>query len=166
MSTQLKSLMLATLFVLIISCQRSSPTIYHDHEKLLSYHLVSKVVPSISGGFIEVRHSLSFESRKSFLDFCLYSIKDSSKLNDTITQVFNKFLNFSKGKFYQTNNTYGSQKVKGTVLFKANSNNSDEFAILYCDFKCTPGCGRTTLYFFRRNQNLWLLSDSSNLSIE
>lgn len=166
MSIKLKYVTLASLLMLLISCQRSSPVINYDHEKLLSYSLVSKVVPSISGGFIEIRYSLPFENHKSFLDFCLYSIKDSSKLNDTITQVFNKFLNFSKGRFYQTNNTYGSQKVKGTVLFKAYSNNSDEFAILYCDFKCTPGCGRTTLYFFKKTQNQWILADSSELSIE
>lgn len=166
MVNQLKYIKLASLLVLLISCKRSGPTIYYDHEKLLSYHLVAKVVPGISGDFKEVRHSISYENYKSFKDFCLYSIKDSSMLNDTITQVFNKFLNFSKGRFYQTYNTYGSKKVKGTVLFKAFSNSLDEYAILYCDYKCTPGCGRTTLYFFKKAQNQWLLADSSKLSIE
>ena len=166
MGSLLRQLLIFSILTLLISCQRSSPTIYYDQEKRLSYSLVAKAVPSIAGGFKEVRHSLTFDNQKSFKDFCLYSIKDSSKLNDTVTQVFNKFLNFSKGKFYQTNNTYSSQKVKGTVLFKAYSNNSDEFAILYCDFKCRKDCGRTTLYFFKKGQNQWLLADSSELSIE
>jgi hypothetical protein len=166
MSKQLKYLTLASLLMLLISCKRSSPVIHYDHERLLSYHLVSKAVPSVSGGFKEVRHFLSFDNQKSFKDFCLYSIKDSSKLNDTITQVFNKFLYFSKGRFYQTNNTYGSRKVKENVFFKAYANNSDEYAILYCDFKCRQDCGRTTLYFFKKAHNNWLLADSSVLSIE
>lgn len=166
MVNQLKYLTLAILLVLLISCKRSGPAIYYDYEKLLSYHLVSKAVPGISGGFEEVRHSLTFDNQKSFKDFCLYSIKDSSKLNDTITQVFNKFLNFSKGRFYQATNTFGSQKVKENVIFKAFSNSSDEYAILYCDFKCTQDCGRTTLYFFKKTKNQWILADSSELSIE
>ena len=166
MGKQLRYVTLASLLMLLISCKRSSPVIHYDHEKLLSYHLVSKAVPSASGGFKEVRHSLTFDNQKSLKDFCLYSIKDSSKLNDTITQVFNKFLNFSKGRFYQTNSTYGSRIVKEEVFFKAYANNSDEYAILYCDFKCAQDCGRTTLYFFKKPQNQWLLADSSELSIE